>query len=111
MKVVSVGKDEISYYLDGLNRNRPLDIAIETVVYSYTNHGYEGSGMVVYTDNLGKYHFDELGHCSCNGPLENGFNAISYTRQEVIKLLKNRANQYGGEYARDILNKMEEPQI
>lgn len=93
MKIVSVGKDELSEWsLNALNTNRPLDIAIDLLVYAYENGGYDGSGVAVYSDNKGNWHLDEFSHCSCNGPLDGGFNAITYTKEQIFELLKKRSD-------------------
>lgn len=108
MKTVSLGKDELSNYeIEGLNKSRPLDVSVETLVYSYDYEGYSGNGLAVYLDNKGKYHVDELGHCSCNGPFDGGFNAISYNRNQLIKLLKKKSTEWDEQHAKAILNNME----
>lgn len=109
MKIANVGKDELSSYnFESLNKNRPLDIAIQSIVYSYENGGYDGNGLAVYLDTNGDYHLDELGHCSCYGPFDDGFNKITYTRQQIIELLRSKSNaSYGGQHAKAILNTME----
>ena len=105
---LSLGKDTLSEYeLEGLNRNRPLDVSIQSLVYSYDYEGYSGSGLAVYLDSNGKYHVDDIGHCSCNGPFDGGFNALSYNRNQLKKILEKRSTEYCGEHAKRILNAME----
>lgn len=87
--------DELGEYdLDNLNRNRPLDVSIEQLIYAYHNGGYDGSGVAVYLDNKGQWHLDEISHCSCNGALDEGFNKIGYTKDQLIELLKKRADEH-----------------
>jgi len=69
MKIYNVGPDELSKY--ALN---DIDIELDWLVVFYESYSsYEGGGEAVgYAD--GKLHFQDLGHCSCYGPMEGGFN-------------------------------------
>lgn len=83
--------DELSEYdLDNLNKNRPLDVAIEQLIYAYHNGGWDGYGVATYLDNKGQWHLDEISHCSCRGALDEGFNRIGYTKEELVDLLRKR---------------------
>lgn len=94
MKIISVGEYDLQGSdLDKLNINKPLDVALEKIIYSYKNYGYEGSGMIVYIDNKGGWHLDEFSHCSCNGPIDGGFNPINYELDQIKHLLKARGNE------------------
>lgn len=107
MKIINVGKDELSDYdLQRVNNNKPADISVKRLYYWYINYCYEGSGTAVYQDNRGNWHTDELGHCSCNGPFEGGFNNIPYTRQQVIGLLQKALYKEDNQVLIDALSKL-----
>lgn len=93
MKITALFDEMSDYEIDNLNKNRPLDIAIEELIYAYHDGGYDGYGVAVYLDSKGQWHLDEISHCSCNGALDEGFNQISYTKPQIIKLLKKRASE------------------
>ena len=93
MKTIALFDELGEYDLANLNRNRPLDVAIERLIYAYHDGGYDGSGVAVYLDNKGDWHLDEISHCSCNGALDEGFNKIGYTKEQIIKLLEKHAKE------------------
>jgi hypothetical protein len=93
MKIVKLVDELSDYEIENLNRNRPLDVSIEQLIYAYRDGGYDGSGVAVYLDNKGDWHLDEISHCSCNGALDEGFNKIGYTKEQVIMLLEKNANE------------------
>lgn len=100
MKITALLDEVSSYEIDNLNKNRPLDIAVEELIYAYRAGSYDGSGVAVYLDNKGQWHLDEISHCSCNGALEEGFNRIGYTKEQVISLLEKRTKDsfHGEDY-------------
>lgn len=68
---------------------------IKAVVYSYTQEYYEGSGdmAVILVGDFGRSFSvwtKDLGHCSCYGPLQDGFNYTgnwtTHTEAEYRKL-------------------------
>ena len=76
----------------------------EYFVYNYKNMGYEGSGFALWSDD-GKFGYTYLGHCSCNGPLED-MNSILYTMEDIEKLAN--AKNYQWDYAEPVIEKMKE---
>jgi hypothetical protein len=89
---------------------------IKVLAYWYENHGYEGSGVAVFTDGI-SFGYEYLGHCSCYGPTDKDwvFKYSSMTELEkaviseaswqesgdVIALMKEvteRSAGYGGGY-------------
>lgn len=93
MKIIQLVDELSEYDLANLNKNRPLDVAVEQLIYAYHDDGYDGHGVAVYLDNKGDWHLDEISHCSCNGALDEGFNKIGYTKDQLIELLKRRASE------------------
>lgn len=97
MKIIQLVDELSKYDLANLNKNRPLDVAVEQLIYAYhdggDDGGYDGQGVAVYLDNKGQWHLDDISHCSCYGALDGGFNKISYTRPQVVELLKKRASE------------------
>ena len=93
MKIIQLVDELSKYDLANLNKNRPLDVAVEQLIYAYHDGGYDGQGVAVYLDNKGQWHLDDISHCSCYGALDGGFNKISYTRPQVVELLKKRASE------------------
>lgn len=80
--------DELSEYkLKDVVRLNP-----DWFVYRYTSYTYEGSGVAVWKKD-GKYFHTELGHCSCNGPLDGIDSVIPYEKLEDIE--KIIGNSYG----------------
>ena len=93
MKTIQLADELSEYDTENLNKNRPLDIAVDVLIHCYHDGGYDGHGVAVYLDNKGDWHLDEISHCSCYGPFDEGFNKISYTKPQIIKLLKKRASE------------------
>ena len=93
MKIIQLVDELSGYEVENLNKNRPLDIAVDVLIYAYHNGGYDGHGVAVYLDNKGKWHLDEISHCSCYGALDEGFNKIGYTKDQLTELLKKRASE------------------
>lgn len=93
MKIIQLVDGLSEYEVENLNKNRPLDIAVDVLIYAYHDGGYDGHGVAVYLDNKGQWHLDEISHCSCNGALDEGFNKIGYTKDQLIELLKKRASE------------------
>lgn len=94
MKIIQLADELSEYDLENLDKNRPLDVAVEQLIYAYHDGGYDGYGVAVYLDNKGKWHLDEISHCSCYGALDEGFNKIGYTKDQLIELLNKRASEY-----------------
>lgn len=85
MIVVNLGRDELENYdIEHLVRTTPDGVSIERLYYWYRYEEYDGTGTAVYQDSNVDWHTDYLGHCSCNGPFEDGFNRIPYTRKYII---------------------------
>jgi len=64
MVLHKVGPDELSDYdWDGINN-------VEWAVYAYEIGSWEGSGIMFYKLKDGNYGVENLGHCSCYGPLD-----------------------------------------
>ena len=86
-QIISVGKDE----LDGWDiRSITDDPGISIFVYAYTNEGYEGSGFAIYKQGT-KYGYSYLGHCSCNGPLDDLGKAV-HTKTEIKRIVNGLTN-------------------
>lgn len=83
------------YELTNLNRNKPLDVAIDELIYAYHDGGYDGRGVAVYHDSKDQWHLDEISHCSCYGALDEGFNKIGYTKEQLLKLMRKRVKENG----------------
>lgn len=101
MKVYKVrGCDALSDYdFNGLKKIDP-----DLFVYSYEYGSYEGSGFAVWRKD-GKYGYAYLGHCSCNGPLED-VNSIYYSLKDMKKIVAN-ANSYEKDYAVAVMKRLE----
>ena len=65
-KIISVGRDELSEW----DFERLEKLEFDLMVYGYENGGYDGSGFAAFKKGE-QWFYQELGHCSCNGPLEN----------------------------------------
>lgn len=65
MKIIPLADELSEYDVENLNKNRPLDVAVEQLIYAYHDGGYDGYGVAVYLDNKGGWHLDEISHCSC----------------------------------------------
>lgn len=84
-----VGEDAIKALL----HNKPVDLEIKSLWTAYETARYSGYGFAVYLDSKGGYHYDDLGHCSCYGPFDGGWNRITYTKGQVIKLLQHEMDR------------------
>ena len=65
-KIISIGQLEFSE--DEIEKVSKLDFSI--FIYSYQYESYSGSGFAAWKKGA-KYFYHELGHCSCNGPLDH----------------------------------------
>lgn len=109
MKTIQLADELSEYDLANLNRNRPLDVAVEQLIYSYYDGGYDGDGVAIYLDSKGQWHLDEISHCSCYGALDEGFNKIGYTKDQLIELLEKRASEdYLADDYKAVLKALEE---
>ncbi len=80
------GSDELwDFSLDRVKDKLPF---ADIFVYNYKNNGYDGSGFAVWEQD-GKFGYTYLGHCSCNGPLDD-LNSILYSFDEIRQI----ANKY-----------------
>ena len=106
MRLISLGPDKVSDYdLQYLVESKPISTELRELIYWYETGCYEGHGLVVYFDSDDNWHIDNLGHCSCHGPFDGGWNRITYTREQIIDLLRN---QYSGvDGASDILEALQ----
>lgn len=66
-------------------------VEVDTLWTAYEVGDYSGCGYAVYLDTNGDWHCDDLGHCSCYGPFDGGWNGITYTKEEVIELLNKES--------------------
>ena len=104
--VVNLGNDEFGDYdYEDLQKGAPLGVAIVKVIYWYERGDYSGGGTIVYLDSRRKWHINDLGHCSCYGPCHDGFSKITYSRNEIKKLLKK--DDYYDNGGKEILNYLE----
>ena len=103
-KVVSLGDPIDDDELTNLQKDAPLGVAVVKVIYWYESCCYDGNGTVVYQDSHYKWHIDGLWHCSCYGPCHDGFSKITYSLDEIKKLLKKEDYyEYGGKEILDYL--------
>lgn len=100
-KVVSIGPDELGESDLSLTYNAPYvgKVEADIFIYSYYIDGYEGSGVGVWRKN-GKWSYQYLGHCSCNGPTENirTSDAAKFTLQELKDILTSEDNSWNTHY-------------
>lgn len=90
MKIYNIGPDGLSDY--DLNE---LDLELEWLVVFYENGGYDGGGEAVGYAN-GKLHFQDLGHCSCYGPMDGGF-----TNEHSVEDFKQQLDSVHGYITED----------
>lgn len=104
--VINVGDEELDDYdLEELQKGAPLGVAVVKVVYWYERGDYCGGGTIVYQDSRCKWHIDDLTHCSCYGPCHDGFSKITYSLDEIKKLLEKEYSCEGG--SEEILDYLE----
>lgn len=97
-EVIQVGGDTLEEYdLEHLISTIPTDRLIKKLVYHYDVGAWSGDGVAVYLDSKDEWHIDNLGHCSCYGPFDGGFNKISYTKEQVLELLRSSDYNYDWE--------------
>lgn len=93
MKLHDLNESIGDYSIQRLLSNKPIDVEVEELWTAYGTDGYDGYGFAVYRDSNGDWHQDDLGHCSCYGPFDAGWNGIRYTKDEVIDILEGEANR------------------
>ena len=108
--VVNLGNDEFDDYdYEDLQKGAPLGVAVVKAIYWYESGDYSGGGTIVYLDSRRKWHINDLGHCSCYGPCHDGFSKITYSLDEIKKLLKK--DDYYENGGKEILNYLEDDQF
>lgn len=87
-----------------LNTDTDLDILAkidyDTMVYSYEVGSYDGSGFAAF--NIGdKWFYQELGHCSCNGPLDSVLMSkhMLLSLEQVILVAETNYSDHGKKVA------------
>lgn len=73
-------------------------------IYNYENYGYEGSGFALWRVGK-KFGYAYLGHCSCNGPVED-LNSALFNMSDIKKLASG--NNYEWKHAGPVLAKYKE---
>lgn len=58
------------------------ELEADWFVYSYEIGDWSGNGFAVWKKN-DEYYYDNLGHCSCYGPVENIRYEIPYSFKEI----------------------------
>lgn len=93
-------KEEVGYGEESLN-----ELGADYIVFSYVNGGYDGSGFLVGKKG-DKYFYHEMGHCSCNGPLDG----IENSAKALLSLanIKEIVDKSYGEYGKDCITFIEE---
>lgn len=101
----NVGENAIEHLI----KTAPDGIGIVELWTAYEISMWQGYGQIVYLDSNGDWHIDDLGHCSCYGPAEDGWNRITYTKEQVIHLLKEDAKKdyEDGDMAKLLLKELE----
>lgn len=101
-KIVSVGRDELQPYELSLSYSEPWvgKVAADLLVYSYEDDGYGGSGVAAWRYK-GKWSYQYLGHCSCNGPTEDmrTSDSAKFTLEELKTILSSKDNAWNENYA------------
>lgn len=98
-KIISVGRDELSEY----DFERLEKLGFDLMVYGYEDGGYDGSGFAAFKKG-DQWFYQELGHCSCYGPLENVETSANMlvSLDQVIALAENSYSDVSKEVARYI---------
>jgi hypothetical protein len=104
-KIVCLDEELSNYDFTGeFNEGGTSKVLADIFIYSYKREGYEGGGYAVwrYED---KWRYQDLGHCSCNGPFEDiqTSDNAKFTKQEVIDIL---SNQWNKERTQEIIKEM-----
>jgi hypothetical protein len=86
-KVISLGTEEFDQW-DLANIKSLPDF--NWLVYAYEYSAYEGSGLAVWKRGE-DYFYHELGHCSCNGPLDmiSRSDKMNMTLDMVLRILES----------------------
>jgi hypothetical protein len=66
MEIYNVGPDDINYEFETMDTS-----LYEWMVVWYENGGYDGSGEAMALGKDGHLYYQNLGHCSCYGPMES----------------------------------------
>jgi len=100
-KIVSLGKDELRESDFSVTYDAPYigKVEADILIYSYESYGYEGSGVAVWRNN-GKWAYQYLGHCSCNGPTEDMRTSdnAKFTLEQIREILNSKDNSWNENY-------------
>jgi hypothetical protein len=108
MKIYKVkGCDKINEWDLERLKNKPFDVFI----YNYKSGSWDGDGFALWREGK-KFGYAYLGHCSCNGPLED-LNSILYTFPQIKKLAQKASSKdftesYEWRYAPRVVERMEQ---
>lgn len=108
MKLHELNESVGDYSIKYLYKNKPIDVEVEELWTAYESGNYDGIGFAVYRDSNGDWHHDDLGHCSCYGPFDGGWNGVKYTKEQVIDILEDSAStdHFDSHLARKILEEI-----
>ena len=94
--VINVGAEKLSEYDDWGPFNA------DKIWYKYESAPYEGAGCAVLKDSSG-YRVMSLGHCSCNGPLDN----TPSTPEKTLDALRTRMTEEYLEFCDEVFAAVE----
>lgn len=89
-KIINLGEDELS-------ENELFGTVLADVfIYHYESGCYEGTGIAVWRNKKGEWAYQYLGHCSCNGPLEDieTSDKAKFTLEQIKEILNSRSEEY-----------------
>lgn len=82
MKIIKTADSEELYDWD---LRKVEELGAEYFVYNYQSGSYDGTGWAIWKIDDDKFGYTYLGHCSCNGPVED-LNSIPYSLSEIKEI-------------------------
>lgn len=97
-KIISLGQNKLEPYDFCGVFEEPFiaKIQADVFIYSYEAGNYDGSGMAVWRNKKGEWAYQYLGHCSCNGPLEDirTSDNAKFTLEQIKSVLNSPDNSW-----------------
>ncbi len=97
-KIINLGEDEMSEYEFSASSREPHigRVLADVFIYHYESGCYEGTGIAVWRNKKGEWAYQYLGHCSCNGPLEDieTSDKAKFTLEQIKEILNSRSEEY-----------------
>lgn len=97
-KIINLGEDELDEYDFSVSIREPYigRVLADVFIYYYEYECYSGTGIAIWRNKKGEWAYQYLGHCSCNGPLEDieTSDKAKFTLEQIKEILNSNSEDY-----------------